>query len=139
MDDMALMPWTDDLVLGIAKLDEQHRWLVDRINALHDELGKSAPDIKAIGDLLETVLEYAMNHFVVEEEMFKRHGYAPTAEDLAAQSNFSAQLFDALDKVQAGDAAAGKNAATLLKDWLSGHIQTAGTSYAPVLKSKGEK
>jgi hemerythrin len=80
-----------------------------------------------------------MNHFVVEEEMFKRHGYQPPAEDLAAQSSFSGLLFDALDKVQAGDADAGRNAATLLRDWLSGHVQAAGKSYVPILKSKGEE
>lgn len=136
---MAFMPWTDDLVSGIAKLDEQHRWLADRINALHDELGKSAPDARALGAILESVVEYTMNHFVVEDEMFKRHGHEPSADALAAQSSFTGKLFDALDKVQGGDGGAGKEAVALLKAWLTGHIQEANTSYVPLFKSRGEK
>ena len=34
-DRMTFMPWTQALEVGIAEIDEQHRWLVEQTNALH--------------------------------------------------------------------------------------------------------
>ena len=35
---MTFMPWTQALEVGIAEIDEQHRWLVEQTNALHQAL-----------------------------------------------------------------------------------------------------
>lgn len=130
---MAFMPWTDEMTLGIAKIDEQHRSLVDQVNTLAGQT-----DAKAQGDTLESLVEFAMNHFVVEEEMFKRHGYVLPADHAKAKDDFSAKAFDAMDAFQDGK---GDSQATLalLKDWLTHHILVVGKAYASVLKAKGEK
>jgi hemerythrin len=135
---MALMPWGDALVLGIAKIDEQHRWLVDRINAMHDELSRPAPDRKTVGDILEALVDYTMNHFVVEEELFKRHDYPQTAPHLAEHNGFTTKIIELLDKCQAGTADVGNDTMTLLKNWLTHHIMEVDKAYVPFLQSKGE-
>jgi len=135
---MALMPWNDDLVLGIAKIDEQHRWLVDRINELHDELSRAAPDRKTMGDTLESLVDYTMNHFIVEEEIFKRHGYPQTDAHLAEHNGFTSKIIGLLDKFQAGAGDVGNDTMALLKDWLTHHILTVDKSYVPFFRSKGE-
>ncbi|MDE2586454.1 MAG: hemerythrin, partial [Betaproteobacteria bacterium] len=63
---MAFMPWSDELVLGLAEIDQQHRWLVDQTNALHDELSGNDPRRQVIGDILEGLVDYTHNHFIVE-------------------------------------------------------------------------
>jgi hemerythrin len=135
---MALMPWNDELVLGIAKIDEQHRWLVDRINAMHDELSKPAPDRKAVGDILEALVDYTMNHFIVEEEIFKRHAYPQTDAHLAEHNGFTGKIIALLDKFQAGASDVGNDTMALLKDWLTHHILVVDKAYVPFFKSKGE-
>jgi hemerythrin-like metal-binding protein len=130
---MSLMPWSEQFVLGIAKIDEQHHSLVDQINTMADQ-----SDSKAQATTLEALVEFAMNHFVVEEEMFKRHGYALPAEHMAAQSDFTSKIFDALDAFQGGSGNSNDTLA-LLKDWLTKHITVVAKAYAPVLRAKGEK
>ena len=37
---MAFMPWSNELSTGILSIDEQHKWLVNATNQLHDEINK---------------------------------------------------------------------------------------------------
>ena len=134
---MALMPWSAELELGIAKIDEQHRWLVDRINALHDELGRPAPDRQTLGDILESLVDYTMNHFIVEEEIFKRHNYPQTDAHLGEHNTFTGRIIVLLDQFHEGAEVGGETMA-LLKDWLTHHILTVDKAYVPFFKAKGE-
>jgi hemerythrin len=133
---MALMPWSTELELGIAKIDEQHRWLVDRINALHDELVKPAPNRESMGDILESLVDYTMNHFIVEEEIFKRHGYPQIDAHLGEHNGFTGNIIQLLDRFQEG-AEVGAETMALLKDWLTHHILVVDKAYVPFFKAKG--
>ncbi len=133
---MALMPWSSALELGIAKIDEQHRWLVDRINALHDELGQPAPNRQTLGDILESLVDYTMNHFIVEEEIFKRHGYPQTDAHLGEHNAFTGKIIVLLDQFHDG-AQVGDETMALLKEWLTHHILTVDKAYVPFFQAKG--
>ncbi len=131
---MAFMPWNQELVLGIASIDEQHRELVDRINALNEQIGNP----KAAGPLLEDLVDAAMNHFIAEEELLKRHGYAQADAHTQAHSGETSKLVELLDQIHA-DAAAFKPAhLAALKDWLTQHILVDDKACVALLKSKGE-
>lgn len=134
---MALMPWSAELELGIAKIDEQHRWLVDRVNALHDELGQSSPNREKVGEILESLVDYTMNHFIVEEDLFKRHHYPQTDAHLGEHNAFTGKIIVLLDQFHEG-AEVGSETLQLLKDWLTHHIMVVDKAYVPFLKSKGE-
>lgn len=136
---MALMPWNGDLELGIATIDEQHRSLVDQVNALHEEISRSAPDRKALGVKLEDLVDSTMNHTIAEEEMLKRHGYPQIDARLTEHSQFTSKIVQILDQFQANPGAVSADTAAQLKDWLTQHIQVQNKSCVPFLKSKGEK
>ena len=55
---MSFMPWNDEFVIGIERIDEQHRWLVDLTNALYDSLNGPEDEGQPIGELLEQLVEY---------------------------------------------------------------------------------
>lgn len=133
---MAFMPWNEELALGISFIDEQHRGLVDRINALHDELARAAPDAKALGDSLDELVDAAMNHFIAEENVLKRHGHPQADAHAAAHSDHTAALVQLLDRLQGGTAATPTDLAPL-KDWLTRHIQGEDQACAAFLKAKG--
>lgn len=135
---MALLPWNDELVLGIAKIDEQHRGLVDQINALNEAATSAAPARTALCDLLDALVGNTMNHFVVEEELLKRHGYPQISVHQEEQNSLTGTIMDLLDKLQSGSAELGKDTLSQLKDRLTHHIRVVDKSCAPFLKSKGE-
>jgi hemerythrin len=135
---MALMPWNNELELGIAKIDGQHRSLVDQINALGEAAASAPPDRKAIGDLLEALVDSTMNHFILEEDLLKRHAYPQISAHQEDQNSLTSHIMDLLDKFQAGSTEVGKDTVSKLKDRLTHHIQVVDKSCAPFLKSKGE-
>lgn len=135
---MALMPWNDELALGLGKIDEQHRVLVDAINALGEAAASAAPDRKAVGDLLDGLADSTMNHFILEEDLLKRHAYPQISAHQEDQNSLTAHIMDLLDKFLAGKAEVGKDTLSQLKDRLAHHIRVVDKPCVAFLKSKGE-
>jgi hemerythrin len=133
---MSFMPWTDAFALGIETIDQQHRWLVDATNRLHAEVSKAEPDRAVLGEILEGLVDYTMNHFVLEEELFQRFGYPETDAHKVEHDGFTAQALDLLLQFEDG-ASVGAEVLEVLKAWLSHHILKVDRAYAPFLKVAG--
>ena len=133
---MTFMPWTDALQLNIVSIDQQHRWLVDATNRLHAEISQPEPNRAVLGEILEGLVDYTMNHFVLEEELFQRLGYPETAEHKAEHDAFTAGAMNLLMQFEAGESV-GPAVLDFLKDWLTHHIMKVDRAYAPFLKAAG--
>lgn len=129
---MTFMPWSEEFAVGLERIDQQHRWLVDTTNELHDALHGETLRREQIQALLEGLVDYTMNHFILEEEMFERCNYPGGAAHKRLHDKFSATLMQVLTDFEAGgDIASG--VLELLKDWLVQHILVADKAYAPHL------
>ncbi|MEN2997929.1 MAG: hemerythrin family protein [Brevinematia bacterium] len=66
---------TEDLIVGISEIDDQHRELIDRINSFIESLYTS--DVKVLSEDIEKVFdfmfEYAKLHFSKEEEIMEKN------------------------------------------------------------------
>jgi len=133
---MAFMPWSEALELGIESIDKQHRWLVDATNRLYDETCRPAPDRAVIGSILEGLVDYTMNHFIVEEDLFLRLGYQESTGHQAEHNTFTCRLMEILLEFDAGRNVGGETM-DLLKNWLQHHILQVDRAYVPFLKSHG--
>ena len=131
---MRFMPWTDDFLTGIQKIDEQHRWLVDKTNDLHDEITKAEPDRQAIGGILLSLVEYAIDHFIVEEDLFKRYAYPHEAAHLGEHDLFNKTATELLSKHESGTTV-NEEAMNFLKNWLAHHILTVDKAYVSFFKA----
>ena len=133
---MTFMPWSSEIAVGLSDVDEQHRWLVDRINQLHSELSEIAPRSSVIADVLEELMDYTMNHFIMEEELFERHEYPDTVAHKALHNKFTSTIMNALT-----DHEDGKNVSydvlEFLKDWLIQHIMRTDKVYVPFMQERG--
>jgi hemerythrin len=132
---MTFMPWTQALEVGIAEIDEQHRWLVEQTNQLHDAL-QSGASREQIGALLEGLMDYVMNHFIVEENLFIRLGYPETEAHQAQHNLFSGQVMSLLSRHDCGEEV-GADALELLKDWLVHHILKVDKAYVAHFRAHG--
>ncbi len=132
---MPFMPWSDDFLTGIQQIDDQHRWLVDAINKLHDANIQADPDREMVGDVLHGLVEYAINHFIVEEDLFKRFDYPESAAHLAEHNGFNRKATALLDQFEKGEAV-NEAALEFLKDWLKHHILEIDMAYVPFFKEK---
>ena len=68
---MALMQWSDQLALGVERMDETHREFVARLNALH-----VAPEEDFI-PLLDAFIEHTVEHFAQEQRWMGELDFAP--------------------------------------------------------------
>ena len=130
------IPWTDDLLMGIAAIDRQHKWLVDATNQLHEEVSRPEPDRGAIFDLLMGLVEYTCTHFTAEEDVFQRFGYPDADGHRAQHKAFAARINALIDAHERGDNTS-LEALEFLKQWLLHHILESDQAYAPFLKMRG--
>lgn len=130
------MPWGEQLEVGIAEIDEQHRWLVDTTNTLHAVLSTGEAQAKELGDILEQLMDYTMNHFIVEEELFERLGYPETAAHKAQHNIFCERVMGLLTRHDMGETV-GLDALNLLKSWLTNHIIKVDKQYVEHFRAQG--
>ena len=131
---MTFMPWTSELELGFEEIDRQHQELVRLTNLLHEELCCPIPRREAIGEVLEGLVDYTHNHFIVEEVLFQRHGYPETAAHQAEHNGFTARAMDLLTRFEDGEEVS-LEAMELLKGWLVHHICKVDRAYLPFLRA----
>lgn len=125
---MVFMPWTNELEIGIAEIDEQHQWLVDLTNQLHTTMSQSEQNRERIGEVLEQLIDYTMNHFIVEEELFARLGYPETEAHKKQHDAFCKRVMGLLERHDSGETV-GAEALDLLKNWLINHITKVDKAY----------
>lgn len=133
---MVFMPWTKELEIGIAEIDEQHQWLVNLTNQLHETMSACEPDNERIGDILEQLIDYTMNHFIVEEELFERLGYPETDAHKAQHNVFCQKIMELLGRHDSGETV-GVETLDLLKNWLLHHICKVDKAYVEHFRSHG--
>ncbi|SFN07657.1 bacteriohemerythrin [Marinobacter pelagius] len=132
---MTFWPWSKELEVGIGEIDEQHKWLVDLTNQLHDALEGGA-DQEKTSEILESLMDYTMNHFIVEEDLFLRLGYPETDAHKAEHNKFTGQIMNLIERHENGDSA-GEETLELLKDWLTHHILKVDKAYVEHFRANG--
>ncbi len=133
---MLFMPWGEHLEVGIAEIDEQHRWLVDTTNSLHALLSTGDAQAAELGVILEQLMDYTMNHFIVEEEIFDRLGYPESDAHKAQHNIFCEKVMDLLTRHDMGETV-GVEALNLLKSWLTNHIVKVDKQYVEHFRAAG--
>lgn len=129
---MIFMPWSRTLSLGLPDIDAQHHWLVDTMNMLHTELASHEPDRVMVGQVLEGLMDYTVNHFVAEEVLFERYHYPHALAHKQLHDQFTRRVMHMLTAHEAGQSL-GSEVMAMLKEWLIQHIMGADKAYAPFL------
>lgn len=66
---MPVLTWSDDLVLGVAVMDDDHKELVALINRAADA------DAVALPAVFEALIAHLHDHFAREEDLMERIGF----------------------------------------------------------------
>lgn len=122
------MPWRDEFSVGIAVIDKQHYWLVDATNRLYEEMNKPECDRVVLAEILEGLMDYTVNHFILEEEYFERYAYPGALAHKALHDKFTKAIMAVLTNFENGSDVR-QETLELLKHWLSEHILRADKEY----------
>lgn len=133
---MPIMTWSDELSVGIASLDEQHKEWIRIINALFDAM-KAGKGKEALGGLLADVVTFARGHFAAEEKHMRETEYAEFHVHVLQHTAFLAKMDELLARWEKGDLAVSIDTMNTLKDWVVQHVNTVDKRYGPHLAGKG--
>jgi NNP family nitrate/nitrite transporter-like MFS transporter len=116
-----LMRWRPEYGVGNAKMDKQHRRLLELINEL-DEVIQKGSDMTELRPVLDGVLDYTKTHFAAEEAHMERIGFPDIDEHKQAHALLMNQIDDLLEDVESGDPKVMNRILMFLQTWLVSHI-----------------
>lgn len=135
---MPLIQWSDELELGNAAIDAQHRKWVGMLNALNEAMlqgrGKAV-----LGGLLDELIAYTATHFSMEERLMQTHGYPESEKHVMEHRDLDKTIVRLRE-----DFAAGKIMITIavmrfLKEWLYQHIKLTDKMLGEFLAGKDSR
>jgi hemerythrin-like metal-binding protein len=138
LSSMALISWSDNMSVGVAKIDKEHKGLIDLINLLHSEMlaGKSKA---ALGTVLDKLIVYTKTHFATEETLFRTHGYPQAAAHMKEHQALTEKALALQTDLKAGKSVISAPVLDFLRDWLTGHILKQDMAYKLFFAAKGVK
>ena len=130
--------WSDVLSVGINKMDDQHKELFKRINALLKALLGGSQDSGSIASLVEFLNQYIVFHFNDEEALQRKYGYPKADAHHKLHETYKSE-FAAIARSLETE---GFNASILIRlqdkvvNWLLEHIMKVDTDYGRYLIEK---
>jgi hemerythrin len=115
--------WDESLSVGIGIIDDQHRKLIERVNAFAD--ATESMDSREIENTINYLTGYVIQHFGAEELIMIRNRYPRFKEHRDEHSSFVKQVFDVFSLL--GERPMTKEEAVALRDtlvrWVTHHIR----------------
>ncbi|MEW6678785.1 MAG: bacteriohemerythrin [Pseudomonadota bacterium] len=122
---MSFIQWNDDLVTGIAVVDQQHQGLVELLNEAAPTLARlSSATLEDAAPLLDRLVDYAAMHFKTEEDLMATQGVDSRvqAHHRETHAGFVDQVMAMVGDFKAGRGVSGDRLLSFLASWLIFHI-----------------
>lgn len=127
--------WTPDLATGVDLIDEQHKELFRRIDALLEACMRGEGG-QTVSQTLDYLAWYVIEHFDTEEEVMRRANYAGLAKHEALHKEFRNNIAELKLELEANGS--GPHIVVkvnrLVVAWLNAHIRKVDTAMAANLK-----
>jgi len=132
---MAQFLLTDDLYTGNRLIDDDHRKLVDFVNAFFQSM-QDDRDSGSISKAINELIAFTAEHFRHEEAEMGRIRYVAALAHESEHSKLLQQLVELKEMLDAGGRMNNSAVADFLSRWLRDHILAADMKLAAVLKQK---
>lgn len=133
---MALLTWSDDYLVGVQSLDNQHNVLFNLLNELDDALiSGQAPNM--VVPMLRKLLNYTRGHFSAEEAMMAAAGFPGLAQHRIQHRNLTKRVEEFEARFERGESTAELQLLSFLRDSVARHIQDADKEYGPWMNRRG--
>jgi hemerythrin len=134
-----MITWNEETHgVGVAEIDQQHRWLMDIINRMEKALDGAA-DAATLKSILDELVQFTEFHFFTEEHYMRRHGYPDEAPHREGHHHLVDQLLELKGDFGLRDKAQARGAIQFLESWLLMHIHHADRQLGEYLRARGVK
>ena len=130
---MEIIQWRPTLETGIDVIDQQHKRIVDYINALR--IAQVKGDRGAVAKTIDDVIDYTQSHFGFEEALMEDAGYFLLNAHKRVHELFIRRVAVLHQRFKSGEDIA-QDLHNVLARWLITHIQTEDRHYVGAVKEK---
>lgn len=123
-----LIPWTQEISVGIEEIDEQHKILVGLLNEINEAVQQKRSNTIA-AEILNKLIEYTRIHFAVEESIMRILNYPEYVLHKEQHKALMKGVINLAEKLEAGKITVGFELQNFLKSWLIKHILTVDKKY----------
>jgi hemerythrin len=131
-----LIEWTPDLAVHVPVIDDQHKELYSRMNALCNAImqGKGRHEV---GSFISYLSDYTTFHFGDEEALMEKHAYPGLDAQRTAHRIFRERVGKMASQADSGAIASDLVVYVVneMKDWFSNHIRTLDKRLGEFLKT----
>lgn len=117
---MAFLEFTDQLKVGFALIDDDHKILIDQVNMLAEAMNDPNGS-DTIVSVLNVLIDYTEFHFGREQELMGKSGYDMAPGHLKEHAVLVKQVVEMRRRYDVGEVGV-KDLLNFLKVWLSQHI-----------------
>lgn len=132
---MNFIQWSDELMVNVPIIDQQHKNMAEIINALHMTLG-SGKDMKA-KLLMKDLVEDVKIHFETEEDLMKNNKYLNFFSHKLEHDRFVKKVEELNEQVQSGKVQVNLEMMKSFKNWFYNHIDINDKKLGDYLVVKG--
>ncbi len=132
---MTIAHWSPNLSIGVEALDADHQELIDLLNALDAEVGRSAGH-GAITRMLDNLIARTEAHFRHEEQLMDREHYPEAAHHKLVHQALMEEIRAFRQDHMAGTDI-GPEIAEFIKRWLISHIMESDKHLGGYLEGRG--
>ena len=123
---MVTIAWDDRYRIGLPIIDNQHKYLLQLINQLYDNISSGATPL-ILDEVFNNLDDYAIYHFTIEERWMQGQLYPELASHQLEHATFKEHVAELRDRHLRRDSYALLKTLTFLYHWLTTHIQ--GSDY----------
>jgi hemerythrin len=134
---MPFIVWNDSMNIGVKQVDDDHKSLVQLINALQDGI-ENRRSRRSLLSLVDRLMASTEDHFGHEEELFALTGYENAREHMMEHDQMTAWGAAIQEEFRSGLAPApSPEVMEQLKTWFLGHLFGSDQKFGPHLNSTG--
>lgn len=135
---MSFIPWSDDYLVHVRVIDNDHKALFEIVNSLHDSVTTNACTTQ-ISSTLKALQDYVAQHFAREELYMKEAGYPNFEGHVTKHNNLKGTVQGLIDFYNTDPSKVDTDKLlSFLRDWLINHILKSDMAYVPYLLGKKE-
>lgn len=132
---MSIFSWNSSFEIGIDKIDEQHKNLVNIISNLFESM-KVGLGYKQVEKTINDLKDYSIIHFTDEENFMMEINFPNFIEHKEAHKYFTDKVDDFANKYKNQEIALSLQILDFLKNWLTNHILTADQEIAQFIEKQ---
>jgi hemerythrin len=135
---MAFMEWNESLSVGVQQIDNEHKKLVDLINALNDSM-KNGKSKETLQKVFSELVDYTMTHFSNEELLMQKVNYTNFSGHKREHDELTKKARVLKEDFIAGKMMVSIDVRDFLKNWIVNHIQKTDKLYTKTMNDNGIK